>query len=170
MWNEDFYLWLNEWMSIDKRLSFFFVCVSEQERGRERTETKAFLSVCVPSCPFSQDRGLERPHISGCCQAGVRGRDSKGQLFATRYPGSLTHSLWSNLASFASQVSPCVWMCVFVCVRVWACQRENTYKFVGVFGVLGAQVVANYGIEWIQGNSKPVLLLPFPLFVLAQDK
>lgn len=81
-------------MSIDKRLSFFFVCLGERGRVRERAETKAFLSVCVLSCPFfSQDRGLERPHISGCCQAGVRGRDSKGQLFSTRYPGSLTHSL-----------------------------------------------------------------------------
>ncbi|KAK1891908.1 putative protein DP96R, partial [Dissostichus eleginoides] len=38
----------------------------------------------IPDMWRGKDRGLERPHISGCCQAGVRGRDSKGQLFATR--------------------------------------------------------------------------------------
>ncbi|KAM9764875.1 uncharacterized protein ACNS7B_021262 [Menidia menidia] len=47
----------------------------------------------LSACHHQEDRGLERPHISSCCQARVRGRDIEGQLFSMRKPGSFTHGL-----------------------------------------------------------------------------
>lgn len=72
-------------MSKDKRLSFLFVCfsASEEECEREMKQKLFRVNVCCP-VSFSQDRGLERPHISNCCQTRVRGRDSEGQLFSMR--------------------------------------------------------------------------------------
>lgn len=89
-------------------------------------------------CPvlFPQDRGLERPHISGCCQAGVRGRDSKGQLFSTRYPGSLTHGLWSSLASLTSHAPPNPPPLMYECVSGYVYVRGRTHESRAVIGVV----------------------------------
>lgn len=80
----------------EHRLSSLYVRVSEGDRVKY------------------VDGGLESPHIYDCCQAGVRDRDSKGQLFPMSCPGSLTHVLSSSSASLASPVFPIMCECVRV--------------------------------------------------------
>lgn len=74
-------------------MAFFFVCQEERERAKERESEDKNWSEMRAVVLFPQDRGLGRPHISDCCQAWVRGRDSEGQLFSAAHPGSPRHGL-----------------------------------------------------------------------------
>lgn len=123
-----FYLWLNEWMSIDKRLSFFFVCLGEQGRVRERAETKAFLSVCVLSCPFFPgQRSGEASYFWLLSGWGERQRQQGAAVFC-EVPW-LPHTRPLIQLGFLGQPSLPLRMYVWVRVRVCVCQRENTWKW-----------------------------------------
>lgn len=116
--------WLNEWMSIDKRLSFVFVCLSEWGRVKEGAETKAFLSVYVLSCPFFPgQRSGEASYFWLLSGQGERQRQQGAAVFYEVPWLPHTRYLWSSLASWACKVSLCV--CVSVCQGM--CISEGEY-------------------------------------------
>lgn len=122
----------------EQRLTFFFICEGE-------------WSMCAVV-----DGGLESPRIYDCCQAGGRDRDSKGQLFPMRCPGSLTHVLWSSSASLASPVFPI--MCE--CVRV--CQRKDPWKWRCNWNTSGGEE-QTVKLEW-DAKLNHFFSLPLSLF------
>lgn len=88
IWNEDFYLWLNEWMSIDKRLSFFFVCLRERVRVRESRNKSFSECMCAVLSLFPRTEVWRGLIFLAAVRSGWEAETARGSCFLWGSPAS----------------------------------------------------------------------------------
>lgn len=135
MWNVDFYLWLNEWMSIDKRLSFL-LCMSGWARESERESRDKSFSECMCAVLsfFPRTEVWRGVIFLAAVRLGWEAETARGSCFLR---GTLTPS---NTAfdpawlPWPANSPPCV--CMYECVSAYVYVRRRTHKSGGVIGVV----------------------------------
>lgn len=152
IWNEDFYLWLNEWMSIDKRLSFFFVCLRERVRVRESRNKSFSECMCAVLSLFPRTEVWRGLIFLAAVRSGWEAETARGSCFLWGSPAS-SHMAFDPfwLPSPTKLPPPRVFIITYMCVRVSVCQQMKVGVAISV--VRGAGGGKLWNKQWNLGSK-----------------
>lgn len=154
IWNEDFYLWLNEWMSIDKRLSFFFVCLRERVRVRESRNKSFSECMCAVLSLFPRTEVWRGLIFLAAVRSGWEAETARGSCFLWGSPASSHMAFdpfWLPSPTKLPTPPPKVFIITYMCVRVSVCQQMKVGVAISV--VRGAGGGKLWNKQWNLGSK-----------------